>query len=184
MAAYSSMVSLGDKAPDFSLPDTISGQTFSLQQVAGKKALLVMFICNHCPYVKHVQPELVALGKKYAALGVQIVAINSNDADNYPEDAPNKMKEIAQTLGYPFPYLHDESQAVAKAYQAVCTPDFFLYNADFACVYRGRLDGSTPGNGLAATGEDLRAALDCVLNNQPIQKNQNPSMGCSIKWKA
>lgn len=184
MADYSSMLELGYQAPDFALPDTVSGQTFSLQSAKGAKGVLVMFICNHCPYVKHVRPELVALGKKYKALGIQIFAISANDAKNYPADAPDKMKAIAQEWGFPFPYLYDESQSVAKAYQAVCTPDFFLFDSNFRCAYRGRLDGSTPGNGLPVTGEDMYAALDCLLNNQPISEDQSPSVGCSIKWKA
>lgn len=178
----STMLPLGTHAPAFRLPDAVSGRALGLEDVKGARGTLVMFICNHCPYVKHVNAELVRLAKDYAAKGVGAVAISANDAQNYPEDAPAKMREYAQRLGYPFSYLHDESQAVAKAYQAACTPDFFLFGADLKLVYRGQLDDSRP-NGAAPTGRDLRAALDALLAGKPIPADQKPSMGCNIKWK-
>jgi peroxiredoxin len=179
----STMKALGTAAPDFQLPDVVSGKTISLLTFAGKKALLVMFICRHCPYVQHVQQELARLGKDYAAKDVGIVAISANDAKNYPEDAPASLKEMATELKFSFPYCHDESQAVAKAYGAVCTPDFFVFDRERRLVYRGQLDDSRPGNGKPVTGRDLRAALDAVLNDQPVSPTQRPSVGCNIKWK-
>ena len=179
----STMVALGSSAPDFNLPDVVSGKTISLQTFAGKKALLVMFICRHCPYVQHVQDELARLGRDYAAKDVGIVAISANDAKNYPDDAPASLKEMAVDLKFSFPYCYDESQAVAKAYSAVCTPDFFLFDQARRLVYRGQLDDSRPGNGKPVTGRDLRAALDAVLNGQPVNSTQRPSAGCNIKWK-
>lgn len=180
----SNMLPLGTRAPDFTLPDTVSNTTLALADIAqGRQATLVMFICNHCPYVKLVNAELVRLARDYLPRGVGIVAISSNDAANYPDDAPDKMKAHAKAEGYPFPYLYDESQAVAKAYQAACTPDFYLFNAALKLAYRGRLDGATPGNGMAVTGEDLRAALDAVLGGHAPSAEQKPSMGCNIKWR-
>ncbi|HWB60867.1 MAG TPA: thioredoxin family protein [Chthoniobacteraceae bacterium] len=179
----STMLDLGTQAPDFSLPDVVSGKTVALKDFAGSKALLVMFICKHCPYVVHVAPELARLGKDYVPRGVSIVAISSNDAVNYPDDAPSKLKEMAQQLGFNFPYCYDESQAVAKAYTAACTPDFFLFDADFKLVYRGQLDETRPGKG-TPHGRDLRAALDAVLAGEPVNAKQFPSAGCNIKWKA
>lgn len=178
----STMLPLGTAAPGFQLPDAVSGRTTALADVKGARGTLVMFICNHCPYVKHVNGELVRLARDYAPKGVGFVAISANDAQNYPEDSPAKMREYAQRLGYPFPYLFDESQAVARAYQAACTPDFFLFGADLKLVYRGQLDDSRP-NGATPTGRDLRAALDALLAGQPIAADQKPSMGCNIKWK-
>lgn len=178
----SAMLPLGTTAPDFALPDAVGGQVLSLGAVKGASGTLVMFICNHCPYVKHVNGELVRLARDYAPRGIGTVAISSNDAHNYPEDAPGKMREYAQRLGYPFPYLFDESQAVAKAYQAACTPDFFLFGPDLKLVYRGQLDDSRP-NGASPTGRDLRAALDALLAGKPASPEQKPSMGCNIKWK-
>lgn len=178
----STMLPLGTKAPDFSLPDT-EGNTVSLSDFKGKKALLVMFICNHCPYVKHVREELAKLGKECEAKDVGVVAINSNDVDNYPEDSPEKMAQEKQHFGYTFPYLYDETQEVAKAYSAACTPDFFLFGQDHKLVYRGQFDDSRPGNDIPVTGNDLREAIDKVLDGDTISMKQKPSMGCNIKWK-
>lgn len=179
----STMLPLGTKAPDFQLPDVVSGKTISLNSFAGKKGLLVMFICRHCPFVKHVQGELAQIGKDYANTDIGIVAISTNDAANYPDDAPDKLKEMAQQLGFTFPFCYDESQEVAKAYTAACTPDFFLFDSDHQLVYRGQLDDSRPSNNLPVTGKDLRAALDAVLASQTVNSDQKPSIGCNIKWK-
>ena len=176
------MLPLGTRAPAFTLPDTVSGKTLSLDAVKGARGTVVMFICNHCPYVKHVNPELVRVARDYQGKGIGFVAISANDAVNYPDDAPDKMKAAAKQLGYPFPYLYDESQAVAKAYQAACTPDFFLFDSAMLCVYRGQLDESRPGKG-APDGRDLRAALDAVVAGKPVSDVQKPSVGCNIKWK-
>jgi len=183
-ATPSSMLPLGTPAPPFSLPDAVSGRTVSLADFAADRGLLVMFICNHCPYVKHVRSVLAALGREYASRGVAVVAINSNDATAYPDDSPDKMREEARSAGYTFPYLVDESQDVARAYRAACTPDFFLFDAHRKLVYRGQLDGSRPGNAVAPTGSDLRAALDALLAGEPVPADQTPSLGCNIKWKA
>ena len=180
----SSMLPLGTRAPDFALPDTVSGKTLTLAQVQGEQGTVVMFICNHCPYVKHVNAELVRLARDYQGRGIGFVAISSNDAANYPEDAPARMTETARALGYPFPYLHDESQDVARAYQAACTPDFYLFDAKLACVYRGQLDESRPRNEVPVTGRDLRAALEALLAGKTIGADQRPSVGCNIKWRA
>jgi peroxiredoxin len=180
----STMVALGTPAPDFNLPDVVSGKAISLQTFAGKKALLVMFICRHCPYVQHVQEGLARLGRDYAARDVGIVAISANDAKGYPEDAPASLKAMAQELTFTFPYCHDESQATAKAYSAVCTPDLFVFDQARRLVYRGQLDDSRPGNGKPVTGCDLRAALDAVLDGRPVDSTQRPSVGCNIKWKS
>ena len=179
----SSMMPLGTTAPDFSLPDTISGKTLSLQQLKGAKGTLVMFICNHCPYVKHIKDALGKLGKDYQDSGLSIIAINANDAQNYPDDAPEQMTVFAQQNGLVFPYLYDESQRVAKAYAAACTPDFFLFDAQLQCVYRGQFDDSRPGNNVPVSGKDLRAAMDNLLAGKAIASKQTPSMGCNIKWK-
>lgn len=178
----SSMFPLGAQAPDFSLPDTVSGRCFKLGGSGSAPATVIMFLCNHCPYVKHVQPALVQLARDYQANGVRLIAISSNDVQHYPEDAPERMKVVAQELGYPFPYLYDETQAVARAYQAACTPDFYVFDAQLRCAYRGRMDDSTPGNGSPVTGADLRAALDALLSGTPVNPDQHPSMGCGIKW--
>jgi peroxiredoxin len=178
----STMVELGTPAPDFSLPDT-DGRTVSLSDLDAAEALLVMFICNHCPYVKHVQQELARLGRDYREKGVAIVAINSNDVRAYPDDAPEMMKAERKRAGYTFPYLFDETQEVARAYGAACTPDFFLYDGARELFYRGQLDDSRPGNGVAVTGKDLRAALDAVLAGEPAPARQRPSAGCNIKWR-
>ncbi len=179
----STMLELGTQAPDFSLPDAVSGKTIFLKSFAGKKALLVMFICQHCPYVQHVKEELARLGRDYATRDIGIVAISSNDAKSYPDDAPDRLKAMAQRVGFPFPYLYDESQEVAKNYTAACTPDFFLFDANRRLVYRGQLDDSRPGNSKPVTGRDLRAALEAVLAGKPVHPTQMPSAGCNIKWK-
>ncbi len=179
----SNMLPIGTQAPDFTLPDTVSGKSISLSDIKSDKATVVMFICNHCPYVIHVNKELVRLAKEYQEKGVSFVAISSNDVENYPQDGPDKMKAHAAAVGYPFPYLYDESQDVAKAYDAACTPDFYLFDGDMNLSYRGRLDGSSPGNGQPLTGADLRAAIDGVLNSGAATEVQYPSMGCNIKWK-
>jgi len=179
----STMLALGTRAPDFELPDVVSGRRVSLRTFAGKRALLVMFICRHCPYVQHVQAELSRLGRDYADQDVGIVAISANDAAGYPDDAPDKLKAMAKELGFTFPLCYDESQETAKAYTAACTPDFFLFDAGRALVYRGQLDESRPGNSKPVTGKDLRAALDAVLAGRPVSPDQRPSIGCGIKWK-
>ena len=180
----STMVELGTEAPDFQLPDVVSGQTISLDNFASKKALLVMFISKHCPYVQHVKEELARIGNDYRERNVGIVAISSNDVTNYPDDAPDQLKAMAEELGLSYPVCYDESQEVAKAYNAACTPDFFLFDANRRLVYRGQLDDSRPGNGKPITGQDLRAALDAVLGDQTVNQDQKPSLGCNIKWKA
>ncbi len=177
------MLPLGTTAPDFKLPDT-NGKTVSLGDFKDKSALLVLFICNHCPYVKHIRAGLAQLARDYLPKHVAIVGINSNDVDNYPEDSPAKMKEEVKSAGYTFPYLYDESQAVAKAYHAACTPDIYLFAKNLKLVYRGQFDDSRPGNGIPATGKDLRAALDTVLAGKPVSPNQKASVGCNIKWKS
>jgi peroxiredoxin len=179
----STMLALGTKAPAFSLPDVVSGEVVSLDTFNSKKALLVMFICRHCPYVKHVQQEIARIGKDYADQDIGIVAIASNDVNTYPADAPNSLKEMAEVLDFNFPYLYDETQEVAKAYTAACTPDFFVFDENRKLVYRGQMDGSRPGNDLPVTGEDLRSALDAVLADEPVKSDQKPSVGCNIKWK-
>jgi peroxiredoxin len=178
----STMLALGTPAPDFSLPEPATGKTVSLSDFQDAPALLVMVICNHCPFVKHIRTELARFGRDYQAKGLAMVAISANDVANHPDDSPAKIAEEAQT--YPFPYLYDESQAVAQAYRAACTPDFFLFDADRKLVYRGQFDGSRPGNNLPVTGADLRAAADAVLAGQPVSPEQKPSIGCNIKWRA
>jgi len=180
----SSMLPLGTKAPDFSLHEPLSDTTRARDAIAGPKGLLVMFVCNHCPYVKHVRDELIRIGQAAADKGVGVAAISANDADNYPEDAPVKMAEEAKRYGYPFPYLYDADQSVARAYQATCTPDFFLFDADLALFYRGRLDAATPGNNEPNDGRDLRAALQAMLDGAAPPDPQQPSMGCNIKWRS
>jgi len=179
----STMLPLGTTAPDFQLPDT-NGKHFSLADFKDKPALLVLFICNHCPYVKHIRAGLAQLARDYLPRGVAIVGVNSNDVANYPEDSPAKMKEEAASAGYIFPYLYDEKQAVAKAYRAACTPDIYLFDRGRRLVYRGQFDASRPGNGIPVTGKDLRAALDAVLAGKPTSTLQTPSIGCNIKWKS
>jgi thiol-disulfide isomerase/thioredoxin len=179
----STMVTLGTKAPDFLLPDTVSGKQLSLNDSKGEIGTMIMFICNHCPFVKHVNPELVKLANDYKNKGIGFVAISSNDVINYPDDSPGLMAQVAKQMQYPFPYLYDESQAVAKAYDAACTPDFFIYDKDLHLVYRGQLDDSRPGNEIPVTGKDIRQALDCLINGRPVPQEQRPSIGCNIKWK-
>jgi peroxiredoxin len=180
-ATASNMLALGTTAPPFSLPDT-DGRRVSLADAGHAKALLVMFICNHCPFVKHVRPELSRLGRDYKDRAA-IVAISSNDAQAFPDDSPAKMKIEKEEAGYLFPYLFDETQEVARAYHAACTPDFFLFDAGRRLVYRGQLDDSRPGNNVPVTGRDLRRALDAVLAGKPVSPEQKPSLGCNIKWK-
>jgi peroxiredoxin len=177
------MLALGTQAPDFKLLDTITGKLYSLKDSQGSKAIVIMFICNHCPYVKHVMHELVQLANDYQAKGISFVAISANDVIAYPEDAPEKMAQLAKQLGFTFPYLYDETQKTAKAYHATCTPDFFVYDKNFSCVYRGQLDGSRPGNKITVSGKDIRSALDNILRDKPVNPQQIPSMGCNIKWK-
>ena len=180
----STMLELGTTAPDFALTDTVTGKTVRRDDFHGQKALLVMFICTHCPYVKHVEKGLAALGKDYAGKPVGIVAISSNDVATHPDDSPAGLKRQAEMLGFRFPYLYDETQDVAHAYKAACTPDLFLFDGNFKLVYRGQFDTSRPGNGVSVTGEDLRAAIDAVLTGKPPLADQRPSIGCNIKWKA
>ena len=179
----STMVRLGTKAPDFILPDSVSGKQLSLNDLKGEIATMIMFICNHCPFVKHVNTELVKIANEYRNKGVGFVAISSNDVINHPADAPPLMKQVATQLKYPFPYLYDESQDIAKAYDAACTPDFFIYDKDLHLVYRGQLDDSRPGNEIPITGKDIRHVLDCLINGQAVPQEQRPSIGCNIKWK-
>ncbi len=179
----STMLPLGTIAPNFHLNDVTTNKIISLQELKSPKATIIMFICNHCPYVKHIQKKLVEVAKKYQAQGMHFVAINSNDAKNYLADSPENMKIEADKLGYPFPYLFDETQEVAKAYHAACTPDFFVFDNNLSCIYRGRFDGATPGNNTPVTGVELSNALDCILANTDITTDQKPSLGCNIKWK-
>jgi peroxiredoxin len=177
------MLALGTSAPEFSLPDVVSGRTVDSQSAAGPKGLLVMFICRHCPFVKHQEKGLAQLGRDYDGKGVGMVAICSNDAVNYPDDAPESLAEQAREVGFVFPYLYDETQEVARAYDAACTPDFFLFDHDLKLVYRGQFDDSRPGGGIPVTGKDLRNAMDALLAGAPIHPIQKPSLGCGIKWK-
>jgi len=178
----STMVPLGTQAPSFNLPDT-EGKVVSLPDYRDAPALLVVFLCNHCPFVKHILPHFVELAGEYQRRGVAIVGISSNDVSHYPDDSPEKMAELSQTMEFPFPYLYDESQQVAKAYGAACTPDFYLFDREGRLVYRGQMDDSRPGNGRPVTGADLRAAIDAVLDGRPVSDDQKPSVGCNIKWK-
>lgn len=179
----SNMLPLGTKAPYFKLPDTVSGKEVSLEDVRADKATLIMFLCNHCPYVIHVNEEIVRIVNEYKDKGVGFVGISSNDAEKYPQDGPEKMAIHARETGYDFPYLYDESQEVAKSYDAACTPDFYVFDGDLKLVYRGRIDGSRPGNDVLLNGTDLRAALNAVLTGTPVTTKQYPSGGCNIKWK-
>jgi peroxiredoxin len=180
----STMLALGTPAPEFHLPDVVTGKTVGLGDLGGTKALLIMFVCRHCPYVKHVQSELARLGRDYAGKSLHIVAISSNDAANYPDDAPASLRAMATELGFGFPFLYDESQQVARAYSAACTPDFFLFDEARNLAYRGQLDDSRPGNGKPLTGRDLRGAIDTLLSGGTVDPNQKPSIGCNIKWKS
>ncbi len=182
-ATPSTMLALGTPAPDFRLQDVVSGKTVSLDTFAKAKGLLVMFICRHCPFVVHVKDELARIGRDYGNKGIGIVAISSNDAASYPDDAPKPLKEMAEQTGFTFPLCYDEAQEVARAFTAACTPDFFLFDAKRKLVYRGQLDGSRPGNNVPVTGRDLRASIDAVIAGKPVPAEQKPSLGCSIKWK-
>ena len=180
----STMLALGTIAPDFALADVVSGKTVRRDDFRGKKALLVMFICAHCPFVKHIEKELAKLGLGYAAQPLGIVAISSNDAATHPADSPAGLKKQAETFGFNFAYLYDETQSAAHAYDAACTPDFYLFDADFRLTYRGQFDASRPGNSAPVTGQDLRAAIDLTLAGKPVPPEQHASIGCNIKWKA
>ncbi len=179
----SSMVALGTAAPDFALPEVSTKALVSLEEARGPQGLLVMFLCAHCPFVKHLEQGVAQLGRDYEGKGIGIVAISSNDAGAFPQDGPLGLKEQAQRAGFVFPYLYDETQEVARAYDAQCTPDFFLFNQELKLVYRGQFDESRPGNGAPVSGEDLRAALDAVLAGRTVPPEQKPSLGCNIKWK-
>ena len=179
----SNMIPLGTLAPDFKLLDTVSDQLLSLTDIKGSTATVVMFTCNHCPFVKHINEQLVKLGNDYIGKGVGFAAISSNDVENYPQDSPELMKELAAEIGYPFPYLYDETQDVAIAYDAACTPDFYIFDSELRLVYRGQLDSSRPSNDTPVDGRDIRNALDAILLGSEVDQNQIPSMGCNIKWK-
>ena len=179
----STMLPLGTIAPNFQLKDVISGEQVKLTHSSDNKATVIMFICNHCPYVKHINCELTRLANDYMPLGVRFLAINSNDVESYPDDSPENMLLTAKMHHYPFPYLYDETQDVAKAYHAACTPDFYVFNAEMSLVYRGQFDDSRPGNTIAVSGDSIRQALDCLINNKPLIIEQKPSLGCNIKWK-
>lgn len=174
---------IGTQAPSFILPNVVSNTNEKLEDLKGKKGTVIMFICNHCPYVIHVNSELVKVANDYKSKGINFIAISSNNVENYPQDSPEKMKEVAQKLNYPFPYLYDETQEIAKAYDAACTPDFYVFDANLKSVYHGQLDDSRPGNEKPLSGADLRHAIDSLLNNETNNKPQRPSMGCNIKWK-
>jgi peroxiredoxin len=176
------MVDLGSKAPDFNLPDVVSASNRTLREMQGRKGTLIMFICNHCPFVVHVMDELIRIGNDYKDSGVSVIAISSNSIETHPQDGPEHMAELANAKVFPFPYLYDETQEVAKAYDAACTPDFFLYDENLTCVYRGQLDDSRPGNEAPINGKDLRAAMDCLVQGIPVSEDQKPSIGCNIKW--
>ncbi|WP_420575126.1 thioredoxin family protein [Kordia sp.] len=178
----SNMLPLGTKAPHFSLIDTVSDEMVTLYEEKGDQATVIMFICNHCPFVIHVNQGLVQLANDYISKGVRFIAISSNDVENYPADAPHLMKENAKTQGYPFPYLYDKTQEVAKAYDAACTPDFYIFNKDLELTYRGQLDDSRPNNGIPVTGKDIRTALNALLKGEKVATDQKPSIGCNIKW--
>ena len=183
VATPSTMLALGTSAPEFRLPDVVSGKTITLDRFLGKRGLLVIFLSRHCPYVQHVKEELGRIGREFTVRGIGIVAISSNDVSNYPDDAPAMLKEMAREAHFNFPVCYDESQETAKSYLAACTPDFFLFDEKFKLAYRGQLDGSRPGNGVPVTGADLRAALEAVLAGKAPAADQKPSLGCNIKWK-
>lgn len=184
MGAASVMLSLGTTAPPFRLRDVVNGSWYSLESFAGKEALLIIFMCRHCPYVIHVEQELARIGRDYHSQPLGIIAISSNDPEAYPDDAPPKLKEMAERLGFTFPLCFDETQEVARAYHAACTPDFYLFDRERRLAYHGQLDDSRPGGRQPVTGRDLRSALDAVLAGRPVDRNQQPSIGCSIKWKS
>ena len=180
---HSTMLKLGTLAPDFNLPEVVSGKSYSLKDFSGKKALLVMFVCRHCPYVQHIKDEMSKLGKDYAEKDVAIVAISSNDAEKHPDDSPESLKEFVEETGIVYPFLYDQTQKVALSYTAACTPDFFLFNSERKLVYRGQLDDSRPGNSEPVTGKDLRNAINAVLEDKEVSQEQKASVGCNIKWK-
>lgn len=179
----SHMIPLGTSAPNFELLDVVSGDIVRLEQEEAPVGTVVMFICNHCPFVRYIQPELVRLSTDYIAKGIRFLAISANDATQYPEDGPEHMREVAEELGYSFPYLYDETQETARAYEAACTPDFFIYDQELKLVYRGQMDDARPGNDQPLNGKDMRAALDALIAHQPVSPLQKPSLGCNIKWK-
>lgn len=180
----SNMLPLGTSAPDFELLDTLSGELVNLQQLKSDTAAVIMFICNHCPFVLHIKDELAQLALDYQPLGIHFAAISANDVQSYPQDGPDKMTQFAIENDFTFPYLYDESQAVAQAYEAACTPDFYIFNSSLRCVYRGQLDDSRPGNDKPVTGDDVRATLNALLAKQPVNQQQKPSQGCNIKWRS
>ncbi|MCX2740095.1 thioredoxin family protein [Pontibacter anaerobius] len=184
MAQQSTQIALGSRAHNFALLDTVSDKIVTLQDMASTKATVIMFICNHCPYVKHILPELVQLAGKYKIKGVSFVAINANDATLHPQDGPQHMKELALQMQFPFPYLYDHTQQIARNYQAVCTPEFYVYDSNLRLAYHGQFDETRPGNKVSVTGKDLNLALDALLSGQPVPELQHPSIGCSIKWRA
>lgn len=179
----SNMIPLGTKAPDFILRDVVSGKEMTLSRLKSDKATVIMFICNHCPFVHHIQKELINVANQYIPQGVSFAAISANDVSQYPDDGPQGMKKVAEALKFPFPYFYDESQDVARAYEAACTPDFFVFDMNLKCVYRGQFDESRPGNNIPVSGNDLKTALDCLLKGNPVPQDQKPSIGCNIKWK-
>lgn len=178
----SNMLPLGTKAPDFNLLNTVSDQIVSLNQIKGTAGTVIMFICNHCPFVKHLNSEISSMAKMYQSKGISFIAISSNDVENYPLDAPHLMNQLAENEGFIFPYLYDKTQQTAKDYDAACTPDFYLFNAELKLIYRGQLDSSRPGNDIPVTGNDLKNAMDALLSGKTINSNQKPSIGCNIKW--
>ena len=178
----SNMMPLGTNAPTFNLLDTVTDEFKSLEELKGEKGTVVAFICNHCPFVVHMNPQMARVAKEYSEKGINFIAISSNDVSNYPQDAPHLMKEIAIQEGYPFPYLYDQTQEIAKAYDAACTPDFYLFDRNLELVYRGQFDSSRPGNGIPVTGSDLKNAINALLDGKEIDQNQKPSIGCNIKW--
>lgn len=179
----SSMLPLGTTAPNFNLLDTISGNFICLDEIKSEVATVIFFICNHCPYVKHIQTQLIDLARNYKAKNIAFVAISANDPVQYPEDAPKKMHELGLALDFPFPYLFDEKQAIAKAYHAACTPDFYIFDKDLLCVYRGQFDDSRPGNSIPVTGNSISQALDRIIQSEPVDTYQKPSVGCNVKWQ-
>jgi peroxiredoxin len=179
----SNEMAIGTKAPDFNLINTVDDEFYSLNQLKGEKGTVIMFICNHCPFVLHVNDELVKMANEYQQKGINFIAISSNDVENYPQDSPEFMKQLVKDVKYPFPYLYDKTQEIAKKYDAACTPDFYVFDADLKSIYHGQLDSSRPGNGIPVTGNDLRNSLDNLLENKPALVSQKPSMGCGIKWK-
>lgn len=180
---HSTMLPLGTKAPNFTLIDTVSNSLYTLEKEKGEKGVVIMFICNHCPFVIHINEEIVRIANDYRTQGFSFIAISSNDIERYPQDSPTLMRQVARENDYTFPYLYDETQDVAKAYRAACTPDLYVFDSDLKLIYRGQLDDSRPGNGIPVSGRDLRSALDAVLRNTRVNPDQKPSIGCNIKWK-